>query len=87
MRLKRSIEIPLPSIMSSPISEQLLLTEIYKIVHNLSPTFMTQVFEEKNVSYNFRENNSLALPKAKTALDGIDTIRYIEKNYGRRKGR
>ena len=53
---------------------QLLLTEIYKTVHNLSPTFMTQVFEEKDVPYNFRENNSLALSKAKTTLYGIDTI-------------
>ena len=40
---------------------------------------MTQVFEEKNVPYNFRESNSLALPKVKTTLYGIDTIRYIGK--------
>ena len=47
---------------------QLLLTEIYKTVHNLNPTFMTQVFEEKDVPYNLRESNSLTLPKAKTTL-------------------
>ena len=58
---------------------QLLLTEIYKTVHNLNPTFMTQVFEEKDVPYNFRESNSLTLPKAKTTLYGIDTVRYIGK--------
>ena len=42
---------------------QLLLTEIYETVHNLNlnPTFMTQVFEEKDVPYNFRENNSFAM--------------------------
>ena len=40
---------------------------------------MTQVFEEKDVPYNFRENNSLTLPKAKTTLYGIDTIRCIGK--------
>ena len=44
---------------------------------------MTQVFEEKNVLYNFRENNSLALPKVKTSSYGIDTIRDIGKKYGR----
>ena len=60
-------------------NRQLLLTEIYKTVHNLNPTFMTQVFEEKDVPYNFRENNSVTLPKAKTALYGIDTVRYIGK--------
>ena len=62
---------------------QLLLTEIYKTVHNSNPTFMTQVFEEKDVPYNFRENNSLSLPKAKTILHGIDTIRYIRQSCGR----
>ena len=59
------------------INLQLLLTEIYKTVHNLNPTFMTQVFEDKDVSYNFRKSNSLAWPKSKTTLYGIDTIRYI----------
>ena len=58
---------------------QLLLIEIYKTVHKLNPTFMTQVFEEKNIPYNFRENNSLALPKVKTTSYGIDNIRYIGK--------
>ena len=37
------------------------------------------VFEEKDVPYNFRENNSLTLPKGKRTLYGIDTIRYISK--------
>ena len=41
---------------------------------------MTQVFEEKDVPYNARENNGLAMPKAKTTLYGIDTIRYIGIN-------
>ena len=58
---------------------QLLLIEIYKTVHNLNPTFTTQVFEEKNVAYTFRESNSLALPKVETTSYGIDTIRYIGK--------
>ena len=40
---------------------------------------MTQVFVAKDVSYTFRENNSLALPKAKVTLYGIDTIRFIGK--------
>ena len=40
---------------------------------------MTQVFEEKDVTYNFRESNSLTLPNAKTTLYGIERVRYIEK--------
>ena len=60
-------------------SLKLLLTEINKTVHNFNPTLMTHVFEEKGVPYNFCENNSLALLKAKTTLYGIDTIRNIGK--------
>ena len=40
---------------------------------------MTQVFVAKGVPYTFREKNSLALPKAKTTLYCIDTIRFIGK--------
>ena len=82
---------------SNPVSVQqrnlqLPLTEIYKTVYNLHQTFMTQVFEEKdvpynfqeiNVPYNFQESNSPALAKTKTILHGIDTIGYIGKGYGR----
>ena len=60
----------------------MFVTDIYKTVHHLNPTFMTQVFEEKDVLYSFCENNSLALRKAKTSYD-IETMRYIGKNYGR----
>ena len=67
------------SVSAHQINLQLLLTEIYKTVHNLNLTFMTQVFEEKDVPYNSWESNSLVLPKAKITLYGIDTIMYIGK--------
>ena len=40
-------------------------------------TFLTSMTED--VKYNFRENNSLALPKTRASLPGIDTIRFIRK--------
>ena len=58
-------------------SLQLFLVEIYNTVQNFNPAFMTQLFEKKDGPYSFRENNSLALPKAKTTLYGIDNIRHI----------
>ena len=56
---------------------QLLLTEIYKTVNNLNPSFMAEVFVTKEVPYNLRGSNNLALPRARTNLYGIDTIRFV----------
>ena len=56
---------------------QLLLTEIYKTVNNLNPSFMAEVFVTKDVPYNLCGINNLALPRARTNLYGIDTIRFV----------
>ena len=56
---------------------QLLLTEIYKTVNNLNPSFMAEIFVTKDVPYNLRGSNNLALPRARTNLYGIDTIRFV----------
>ena len=40
---------------------------------------MTEVFMAKDVPYNLRDNSSLALPRAKTSLYGVDTNRFIGK--------
>ena len=56
---------------------QLLLTEIYKTVNNLNPSLMAEVFVTKDVPYNLRGSNNLALPRARTNLYGIDTISFV----------
>ena len=40
---------------------KLLLTEIYKTVNNLNPSFMAEVFVTKNVQYNLCGINNLVL--------------------------
>ena len=56
---------------------QLLMIEIYKTKHDLNPSFMTQIFEEKVLPYNLRCCDKLQLPKAKTTALGIDTVRFV----------
>ena len=56
---------------------QLLLIEINKTVNNLNPSFMAEVFVTNVVPYNFRGSTNLVLPKAKTNLYGIDTVRFV----------
>ena len=56
---------------------QLLLTEIYKTINNLNPSFMEEVFVTNAVPYNLRGSTNLVLPKARTNLYGIDTVRFV----------
>jgi len=58
---------------------QLLLIEIYKTINNLNPSFMAEVFVTNVVPYNLRGSTNLVLPKARTNLYGIDTVRFVGK--------
>ena len=56
---------------------QLLMTEIYKTKSNITPSFMTEIFVEKNPPYNLRSKNLLQMPKARTARFGIESISFL----------
>ena len=56
---------------------QLLLIEIYKTVNNLNPSFMAEASVINVVPYNLRGSTNLVLPKARTNLYGIDTVRFV----------
>ena len=56
---------------------QLLLIEIYITINNLNPSFMAEVFATNVVPYNLRDSINLVLPKARTNLYGIDTVRFV----------
>ena len=56
---------------------QYLMIEIYKTKHNLNPSFMSEIFETRNVHYDLRTKNNLCIPKARTTSHGIETVRYL----------
>ena len=56
---------------------QLLLIEAYKAINNLNPSSMAEVFVTNVVPYNLRGSTNLVLPKARTNLYGIDTVRFV----------
>ena len=58
---------------------QLLLIEIYKTVNNLNPSFLAEVFVSNVVPYNLRGSTNLVLPKDRTNLNGIDTVRVVDQ--------
>ena len=55
---------------------QLLLIEIYRTINNLNPSFMAEAFFTNVVPYNFLHCTNL-LPKARTKMYGIDTVRFV----------
>ena len=72
----------LPLIKSDSVSFQqrnlqLLLTVIYKTINNLNSFFMAEVFVTNVLPYNLRGSTNLVLPKARTNLYGIDTVRIF----------
>ena len=56
---------------------QLLMTEIYKTKSNITPSFMTEIFIEKNPPYHLRNRSLLQMPKARTVRFGIDREYFI----------
>ena len=56
------------------------MVEIFKTKNNQNPTFMKNIFSEKDVQYSLRSKNHLQLPNVQTAKYGIENIQYIGKH-------
>ncbi len=44
--------------------------EIYKMINNLAPHFLSDLIHKNNSTYNFRKENSINLPQVKTTTYG-----------------
>ena len=55
---------------------QLLMIEIYKAKHNISPEFMKDVFFENHNNYNLRSDNHLRMQKIVTTKYGTEDVMY-----------
>ena len=53
------------------------MTEMYKTKFDLNPTFMKDIFIERNISYNLRRGNDAQIPKVRTTSFGIESIAYL----------
>ena len=40
-------------------------------------SFMSEIFEARDVQYDLRNKNSLGIPNARTTSYGIETVRYL----------
>ena len=55
---------------------QLLLTEIYKTIYNHNPSFMKEIFTERNSCYSHGNISRISLSKPKTNCYGIESGTY-----------
>ena len=51
-----------------------LMTEVYKSLNCQNPAFMWDLFIRKEVTYDLRAKDLLQLPKARTVLNGLNSI-------------
>ena len=52
------------------------MTEMFKTINNQSPTFMNEIFPQRNVAYNLRNSNTFTVPIVHTVKYGTETVRY-----------
>ena len=55
---------------------QILMIEMFKTKENMNPHFMKEIFCERIVTYNLRNNNEFLLPRVRTTSYGSETIKY-----------
>ena len=55
---------------------QYLMIEIYKTKKNLNPSFISEIFEARDVQYDLRNKNTLGIPLWYMTY-GIETVRYL----------
>ena len=56
---------------------QILATEIYKFLHNLSPKITGEVFKLNDTGYNLRVNASFSSNNIRTVHYELQSIRYL----------
>ena len=56
---------------------QKLATEMYKVKHNLSPSFMNSIFPSMNITYNLRNNPEFRTENIRTTYSGSETSTFL----------
>ncbi len=52
-----------------------LITEVYKAVNGLTPSYISDMFQEKTVNYNLRRSKLFTLPKFLSQIHGYHSLR------------
>ena len=67
-------EVQRPSLYSGRLKT--IALETYKIINNISPSFLYELFTRNEVPYGLRDSNRLVIPKTRTVKFGQNSLRY-----------
>ena len=56
---------------------QLLMIEVYKTIQNLNPSFMKEIFVQKDMTYSLRNKLLMRIPKTQTSRHGIESLSFL----------
>ena len=59
---------------------QLLVTEIYRTKMNINPSYMKEIFVEREIHYSLRVMNSVYARKLRTTAYGLETVSFLGQN-------
>ena len=56
---------------------QLVIIEVYKTLQNIHPSFMKEIFVQKDITHNLRNNLLMRIPKMRTSSYGIERLYFL----------
>ncbi len=56
-----------------------LATEVYKTVNGMTPNYMQELFEVKEIAYNLRDHTRTIIPKSNSTTYGLKSLKHEEK--------
>ena len=56
--------------------KRILVAEVYKALNGISPSYIQELFKEKNVPYSMRSSQIVIQPKSRTTTHGIQSLTY-----------
>ena len=59
------------------LSMKNMAVEIYKILNDMGPGYLSSLFEKSNVPYQLRDNNKLVQPLKRTTTFGLKSFAYF----------
>ena len=53
------------------------MIEVYKTVQNFNASFMEEIFVQKDITHNLRNNLPMRIPKARTSSYRIESLSFL----------
>ncbi len=55
---------------------RILATEVYKVVNGMTPNYLQELFEVKEILYNLRDPTRTIIPKSNSTTYGLKSLKH-----------